>query len=46
MSIGTCEEEYALTKTKNDEELVYWAIIVFGPWEKVTELTKKFSLCK
>jgi len=46
MSVGTYEEEYALTKTKKDGELVYWAIIVFGPWEKVSELTGKFSLYK
>ena len=46
MSIGTYEEEYALTKCRKDEELIYWAIILFGPWDKVTELTKKFSLYK
>ncbi len=44
MSIGTYEEEYALTKTRKDAELSYWAIVLFGPWEKVSELTKKFSL--
>lgn len=44
MSIGTYEEEVALTKTKKDEELSYWAIVLFGPWEKVAGLTKKFSL--
>lgn len=46
MSIGTYEEEYKLTKTKKDEELNYWAIVLFGPWELVTEWTKKFSLYK
>lgn len=46
MSIGTYEEEYALTKTKKDEELTYWAIILFGPWDLVTNLTRKFSLYK
>ena len=44
MSIGTFEEEYALTKTKKDEELLYWAIILYGPSELVSEWTKKFSL--
>lgn len=46
MSIGTYEEEYRLTKTKKDEELNYWALILFGDWDKVTELTGKLSLYK
>ena len=46
MSIGTYQEEYQLTKTKKDEELDYWAIVLFGPWDLVTEWTKKFSLYK
>ena len=44
MSIGTYEEECELTKTKKDEELSYWAIVIFGPQAQVSELTKKFSL--
>lgn len=44
MSIGTYEEECALTRTKKDAELSYWAIVLFGPWEKVSELTRKLSL--
>lgn len=44
MSVGTYEEEYALTQSKKDEELLYWAIILFGKHELVTEWTKKFSL--
>ncbi len=44
MSVGTYEEEYKLTKTKKDEELNYWAIILYGSWDLVTEWTKKFSL--
>ena len=44
MSIGTYEEEYELTKTKKDEELNYLALILYGDWKKVTELTQKLSL--
>lgn len=44
MSIGTFEEEYALTRTKKDEELECWAIVLYGPWEKISEWTRKFSL--
>src|SRR3989338_440347 len=46
MSIGTYEEEYALTKTKKDEELNYWALILFGDFGRVTELTGELSLYK
>ena len=46
MSIGTYEEEYELTKTRKGEELNYWALILFGEWDKVTELTGKLSLYK
>lgn len=44
MSIGTYEEEFALTQGKKDEELSYWAIVLFGPWGAVSDITKKFSL--
>jgi len=46
MSIGTYQEEYALTKTKKDEQLDYWALVLFGNKEKITELTGKLSLYK
>ncbi len=44
MSIGTYEEEFRLTKSKKDEELTYWALILSGSKEKVSELTSKLSL--
>jgi hypothetical protein len=44
MSIGTYEEEYALTKTKREEELIYWALVLFGPWNTVKEMTRKPQL--
>ncbi len=46
MSIGTYEEEYELTKTKKDEELNYWALILYGEFDKFAELTGKLSLYK
>lgn len=46
MSVGTYEEEYALTKSRKDEELEYLAIILFGQRETITEWTKKLSLYK
>ena len=46
MSIGTYAEEYALTKTKKDEELNYWALILFGDALEITDLTGKLSLYK
>ena len=36
--------EYELTKTKKDEELNYWALILYGDGDKVTGLTGKLSL--
>jgi len=46
MSMGTYEEELAITKKRKDEELDYWAIVLFGPVDIITKLTKKFSLYK
>ena len=46
MSIGTYEEEYKLTKTKKDQELEYWALVLFGDSEQLNELTGKLSLYK
>ncbi|CCB88591.1 DUF2000 domain-containing protein [Simkania negevensis] len=43
---GTWEEQAQNTRQKNDEELTYYGIMLFGKWETVSELTKKFSLWK
>lgn len=46
MTGGTYQEQIERTsKTKNDD-LVYYGIVLFGDWDKVTELTRKFSLWK
>lgn len=46
MTGGTYKEQIERTsKTKNDH-LIYYGIVLFGDWDKVTELTRKFSLWK
>lgn len=46
MTIGTFIEQVELTKKTKADELIYYGIVLFGDWEKVTELTRKFSLWK
>ena len=46
MTIGTYEEQIKRTAETNEEALEYYGIILFGDWNLVTELTKKFSLWK
>jgi hypothetical protein len=44
MTVGTYQEQIERTVQVKDENLVYYGIVLFGDWDKVTELTKKFSL--
>jgi hypothetical protein len=44
MTIGTYVEQLERTKTTPEESLIYYGCVLFGPWDKVSELTKKFSL--
>ncbi|MCH9634685.1 MAG: hypothetical protein S4CHLAM7_14390 [Chlamydiae bacterium] len=46
MTIGTYKEQLERTKVTKEIDLVYYGIVLFGDWEKVSELTKKFSLWK
>jgi hypothetical protein len=46
MTIGTYQEQLEKTAKTNPEDLVYFGIVLFGPWDEVTELTRKFSLWK
>ena len=46
MTIGTYLEQLARTKETKEADLVYYGIVLFGDWEKVSELTRKFSLWK
>lgn len=44
MTVGTYQEQLERTAQVKDESLVYYGIVLFGDWDKVTELTRKFSL--
>src|SRR6185312_15057529 len=44
MTVGTYKQQIARTLQVKDENLVYYGIVLFGDWDKVTELTKKCSL--
>lgn len=46
MTIGTFTEQIERTKEKKEDDLVYYGIVLFGDWNKVSELTRKFSLWK
>jgi predicted metal-dependent phosphoesterase TrpH len=46
MTTGTFIEQLERTKQTKDEALVYYGIVLFGDWEKISELTRKFSLWK
>ena len=42
----TYVEQHQKTTMTKEEELEYFGICLFGEWQKITELTKKFSLWK
>ena len=44
MTVGTYQEQIERTKQVKREDLIYFGIVLFGEWDKVTELTRKFSL--
>jgi hypothetical protein len=44
MTVGTYQEQIERTAHKKEEDLIYYGIVLFGDWAKVTELTKKCSL--
>ena len=46
MTVGTYLEQLERTKQTKDDDLVYYGIVLFGPWDRVSELTRKFSLWK
>lgn len=46
MTIGTYVEQVERTKQTKEAELIYYGIVLFGDWNLVTELTRKFSLWK
>jgi hypothetical protein len=44
MTVGTYQEQIVRTAKVKNEDLIYYGIVLFGDWDKVTELTRKFSL--
>ena len=44
MTVGTYQEQIVRTAQTKEEELIYYGIVLFGPWDTVTQLTKKCSL--
>jgi hypothetical protein len=46
MTIGSYIEQLERTKITKEEALIYYGIVLFGDWEKVSALTRKFSLWK
>lgn len=44
MTIGTYIEQIERTAQVKEEDLIYYGIVIFGDWDKVAELTKKYSL--
>ena len=46
MTIGTYQEQLEISAKTKEQDLVYYGIVLFGPWDKVSAMTKKFSLWK
>lgn len=46
MTIGTYSEQLERTKQTSEANLIYYGVVLFGKWDKVSELTRKFSLWK
>ena len=46
MTGGTYQEQLERTLTTSEERLVYYGAILFGPWDAVSQITKRFSLYK
>lgn len=44
MTVGNYIEQIEKTSTIKEEDLLYYGIVMFGDWDIVTNLTKKFSL--
>lgn len=46
MTIGTYVEQVERTKQTKEADLIYYGVVLLGNWDKVSELTRKFSLWK
>jgi len=46
MTGGTYQEQLENTLKTPEEQLVYYGGVLFGPWDRVSQITKRFSLYK
>ena len=46
MTGGTYVEQLENTKAISEEDLTYYGAILYGKWDQVSQMTKKFSLWK
>lgn len=46
MTEGTWQDQETRTLSTKQEDIIYYGLVLFGPHETVTELTKKLSLYK
>jgi len=46
MTVGGYLEQIEKTRQTKEADLIYYGIVLFGSWDKVSELTRKFSLWK
>lgn len=44
MTIGTWQEQIAKSEATAIEDMTFFGIVLYGDWDKVSALTKKFSL--
>lgn len=44
MTVGTYKEQIAKTLLVSNENLIFYGITLFGDWDTVSQLTRKFSL--
>lgn len=46
MTGGTYQEQLDNTLQTLEEQLIYYGAVLFGPWDQVSQITKRFSLYK
>jgi hypothetical protein len=46
MTGGTYQEQLDRTKATREDNLLFYGVVLYGPWDKVSDATKKFSLWK
>lgn len=44
MTGGTWMEQVERTAKVSEDDHIYYAAIIYGPWDKVSQITKRFSL--